>query len=160
MKISVTKFNLKNINKNFIRYLFVFVLLFFISPNSYGNNDPYSKNYKIDVLNYIFDITLSDATDVISCEVTVDFRIQGNSVNKLGLDLIKMSEELNDKGMIVKGVSSEEGSLNFVHEKDKLWIFFERDLMKNKRKKVKIRYSGIPAEGLHIGKNKYGQNFF
>ena len=160
MKISVTKFNLKNINKNFIRYLFVFVLLFFISPNSYGNNDPYSKNYKIDVLNYIFDITLSDATDVISCEVTVDFRIQGNSVNKLGLDLIKMSEELNDKGMIVKGVSSDDGSLNFVHEKDKLWIFFERDLMKNKRKKVKIRYSGIPAEGLHIGKNKYGDRTF
>ena len=120
----------------------------------YASNDPYKKNYKIDVLNYIFDITLSDTTDLIQCEVTVDLMILDSSIEKIKLDLINASENLENKGMIVYNVKSDNGSLKFLHEENELWIYLDQIPIKNDRKKFTISYQGIPSEGLYIRKNK------
>lgn len=124
------------------------------------SNDPYPKNNKIDVLNYIFNLSLSDTSDVVHFEVTVDFRILETGVQKIRLDLVNASQEQENKGMIVQEVKSEGILLTFSHEKDVLWIDLDRVLLKNDRKKLKIRYHGIPSEGLQIGKNKYGDRTF
>ena len=126
----------------------------------YASNDPYKKNYKIDVLNYIFDITLSDTTDLIQCEVTVDLMILDSSIEKIKLDLINASENLENKGMIVYNVKSDNGSLKFLHEENELWIYLDQIPIKNDRKKFTISYQGIPSEGLYIRKNKYGDRTF
>ena len=142
---------------------FCFIALTILSIGSntvYASTDQYPKNPKIDVLNYIFDITLSDASDEINCLVTVDFRALDTGVEKIRLDLVNVSEKLENKGMTVQDVKSENGSLKFLHEKDELWIYLNEPLLKNERKKFTISYSGIPSEGLHIGENKYGDRTF
>ena len=47
---------------------------------SFSWADTYPKNKKVDVLNYVFRIQLSDATDEIKCEVTVDLHYVGAGV--------------------------------------------------------------------------------
>ena len=51
---------------------------------SYGNLDPYPKNTKVDIINYIFDIKLSDKTDEIICNVSVDIRFLAKGIKKNG----------------------------------------------------------------------------
>jgi aminopeptidase N len=63
-----------------------------------SNADTYPKNAKVDVLNYIFRISLSDATDEIKCEVTVDVKYVGARVEMLRLDLVNATAALQNKG--------------------------------------------------------------
>ena len=163
MKRNNLTLNKIKINEIFEMRFFCFIALTILSIGSntvYASTDPYPKNPKIDVLNYIFDITLSDASDEINCLVTVDFRALDTGVEKIRLDLVNVSEKLENKGMTVQDVKSENGSLKFLHEKDELWIYLNEPLLKNERKKFTISYSGIPSEGLHIGENKYGYRTF
>jgi hypothetical protein len=68
--------------------------------------DDYPKNPKIDAINYAFKIELSDETDEIACDLTIDVRFLGAGVKNLRLDLVNASQELNNKGMVVSRVSS------------------------------------------------------
>ncbi|MDZ4714874.1 MAG: M1 family aminopeptidase [Cytophagales bacterium] len=121
--------------------------------------DTYPKNPKIDVLNYVFRIMLSDATDEIKCEVTIDIRYLGE-VKILRLDLIKASSTLANKGMRVSQVVSEGKPLAFTHEKDELSITLGSGTKQNQRSTYTITYSGVPATGLKIANNKYGDRTF
>ena len=140
--------------------LMAFLMLSTTNKVHAASYDPYPKNTKIDILNYIFDLTLSDTSDVVHFEVTVDFRILETGVQKIRLDLVNASQALENKGMTVLDVKSDGSLLNFSHEQDVLWIYIDRVLSKNDRKKFTIRYQGIPSEGLQIGKNKYGDRTF
>src|SRR5690349_12275965 len=82
--------------------------------------DTYPKNPFIDVLNYIFRIELSDATDEIKCEVVIDVQYLGAGVDFLRLDLVKASAALQNKGMFVSRVISAGKTLDFTHENDVL----------------------------------------
>ncbi|NJN41854.1 MAG: M1 family metallopeptidase [Flammeovirgaceae bacterium] len=133
-------------------------LLIVNSPFSLGDN--YPKNPKIDVLNYIFQIELSDRSDEIKSEVTIDVRYLGEGVEMLRLDLVKARPELNNKGMIISQVTSEGKSLDYIHEKDELKIKLKQPSQRNQRSQYTILYSGIPATGLKIANNKYGDRTF
>lgn len=122
--------------------------------------DTYPKNPKIDVLNYTFRIQLSDATDEIRCEVTVDVRYVGAGVEILRLDLIKAGAALGNKGMLVSKVLSEGKSLSFTHENDELKVALPSPSHQNQRSRYTITYSGVPATGLKIANNKYGERTF
>ena len=66
MKRNNLTLNKIKISKIFEMRFFCFIALTILSIGSntvYASTDPYPKNPKIDVLNYIFDITLSDASD-------------------------------------------------------------------------------------------------
>lgn len=71
---------------------------------------------------------LSDATDEIKCEVTVDLHYVGAGVEILRLDLTKASVALGNKGMVVSKVMSAGKALDFTHENDVLSI---KDTSKN-----------------------------
>jgi aminopeptidase N len=62
--------------------------------------------------------------------------------------------------MTVLNVRSGENSLEFLHEEDELWIYMDKVSIENDRKKIIIQYKGIPAEGLKIANNKYGDRTF
>ena len=141
-------------------YCFYFLILSGFYNNSYAIIDPYPKNEKIDILNYIFDITLSDTSDLVKFKVTVDLRVLDTGVKKIRLDLVNTSKKLGNKGMTVNEIKSAGRLLNFVHKQDELWIVMDKVLEKNDRKKIIISYEGIPFEGLQIGKNKYGDRTF
>ena len=146
--------------KNNIIKALSFTILSFFNHVLFANIDPYPKNSKIDILNYIFEINLSDDTDEISCETTVDFRFLDSGIQKVRLDLINVSVKLDNKGMVVESVESNKNQLKFTHKNDELWVYFDKGSMINERNKFTVRYKGIPASGLKIGNNKYGDRTF
>ena len=105
------------------KWLLCSILIIFKTTISSADN--YPKNPKIDVLNYTFRIELSDNTDEIKCEVTLDVRYLGANVEVLRLDLVKASLALANKGMKVTSVTSADKPLTYTHENDELKISFD-----------------------------------
>ncbi len=135
-------------------------LLTILAHSSFAFTDTYPKNPKIDVLNYQFKIELSDDTDEIKCEVTIDLRYLGDGIESLRLDLVKASEALENKGMTVSTILSNGKALDYSHEGDELKIKLPTSSKLNQRAKYTIMYSGVPASGLKIADNKYGDRTF
>lgn len=123
-------------------------------------SDPYPKNSNIDALNYRFNIKVSDTTDEINCEETIDIRYLTAGETSFRLDLIKASEKLENKGMVVSKVISEGKTLAFTHENDVLTIELPAPAIKNQRSSYIVNYKGIPATGLKIANNKDGDRTF
>ncbi|MGA1544548.1 MAG: M1 family aminopeptidase [Saprospiraceae bacterium] len=134
------------------------VLLF--DPTASWTKDTYPKNPAIDVLHYTFKIQLSDLHDTIVCNTTVDFRAMEAGVGQLRLDLINAKSQLQGKGMEVEGVEMRGVKLKYSHEEDVLMVDLPQPSQVNERFQIVVRYRGIPAEGLYIGINKYGDRTF
>lgn len=146
---------MKIITKNSLLLLYI---VFF--TNTAPVNDGYPKNPNIDVINYIFNIELSDTTDEISVDLTVDVRFLAKGIEKMRLDLVNTSSKLQNKGMVVSGVSSNGNPLKFSHINDELFIHLPEPSQKNQRIKIQIQYKGIPANGLKIANNMHGDRTF
>ena len=142
------------------KILVLALLLFAFQNVGTALTDPYPKNPKIDALNYIFEITLSDETDVIKMNATIDVRFLDDGVKELRLDLIKKSAALEGKGMTVSAVNSNGEAVAFRHENDAVFIVLPAPSKKNQRNQFTISYSGIPATGLKIAPNKHGDRTF
>lgn len=122
--------------------------------------DNYPKNPKVDVLNYAFQIELSDNSDEIKCIATIDVRYVAAGVGILRLDLINASQQTNGKGMKVSQVMSDGKAVSYKHEQDELLITLPSMSTVEQRSTYTITYSGIPASGLKIADNKYGDRTF
>jgi len=127
---------------------------------TYSFADKYPKNPKVNILNYQFQIELSDDTDEIKCKTTIDVSYLGEGVQVLRLDLIKASEALENKGMTVSQVMADGKELSFTHEGDALKITLPVASRLNQRSQYIVSYSGVPATGLKIANNKHGDRTF
>lgn len=148
------------VNPSILKGIKTLLVLILFCVTTFSFADKYPKNPKVDVLNYVFNIELSDETDEIKCEVTVDVRFLGAGVDSLRLDLTNATAALENKGMKVQQVKSEDEILKFTHENDALKIKLPATSILNQRTQYTITYSGIPATGLKIAKNKYGDRTF
>ncbi|HNU08814.1 MAG TPA: M1 family metallopeptidase [Pyrinomonadaceae bacterium] len=119
--------------------------------------DTYPKNPKIDVVNYAFKLELSDQSDEISGEATIDVRFLADGLTDLRLDLTNQSDALNGKGMRVGKVISNGKEIAFKHAGDALMITLPTASKANERRSFTVFYHGIPATGLKIADNKYGE---
>jgi aminopeptidase N len=81
-------------------------------------------------------------------------------IETLRLDLIKKSSVLENKGMRVISVASNGKPVNYTHENDALFIALPAASENSQRSQFTITYQGIPATGLIIGDNKYGDRTF
>ncbi len=122
--------------------------------------DRYPKNPGVDVINYDFRIKLSDQTDKIECEATVDVRYLQAGATELRLDLVNATEALGNKGMTVSRVMHNGTELTYTHQGNNLKINLPSAAQKDQRSQYIISYSGIPATGLKIANNKYGDRTF
>ncbi len=122
--------------------------------------DNYPKNPNIDAINYTFRIELSDTTDEIKCEETIEIRYLADGVKTLRLDLVNVSATLGNKGMVVDKVISGGETLAYTHENDALIIELPSPSVSNQRSSYTVTYKGVPASGLKIAKNKYGDRTF
>ena len=122
--------------------------------------DTYPKNQNIDVINYHFRLDLSDTTDEITGEATIDVKFLVDGIQELRLDLINASKELNGKGMSVNRVTSEGKAVQYRHKNNAVFIILPSVSKANQRGKYTIFYKGIPATGLKIGNNKYNERTF
>ena len=110
----------------------------------------------IDVQHYMYEIYLSDSTDLIKGRATITFKVL-SPASAIKLDLVKVSGE---KGMSVQTVTDKQGALKYVHQGKTLEINFNRQLAAGEQKEITIAYSGIPNDGLIISKNKYNRRTF
>ena len=111
----------------------------------------------IDVVNYQFNISLTDASDTIDCRAIINLKVL-NGTGKIDLDLVSING--TGKGMKVNSVWDEQTNqpLSYSHSNDVLHINNNDNTTRNKI--IGISYKGIPADGLIISKNKYNQRTF
>ena len=122
--------------------------------------DAYPRNPGIDVLGYVFELTLSDETDEISGVAMATARYLTGGQRELRLDLVQPSDTLNGGGMTVSRVETEGRELAFRHEGHQLFIDLGRVVEPGERVRVRVHYAGRPAGGLVIGPNTYGDRTF
>jgi aminopeptidase N len=122
--------------------------------------DTYPKNPAIDALNYAFRLELSDTTDAIVGELTLDLRFMAAGVQSVRLDLVNAGAAHGEKGMRVSGVTLNGAAVPFTHANDELLIPLASPPAVQQRARVVVRYAGTPATGLLIGKNKHGDRTF
>ena len=119
--------------------------------------DNYPRQPAIDALHYTFRISLSDDNDEVAGEATADFRFLQSGVAQVALDLTSVRD---GKGMTVAEVSSGGAGLRFQHSGDRLVITLDSTPAAGERRQFTVKYHGIPGDGLHIAKNKFGDRTF
>lgn len=117
---------------------------------------PIFSQPNIDIIHYDFLISLSDSSDRIHVNENVLIkRTQANL--ELNLDLQQLRSD--GKGMQVAEVKLDNKNLPFTHSSQQLKITLP-SIVKDSIEIISINYSGIPADGLIIGKNIYDQRTF
>jgi len=119
--------------------------------------DNYPRQPGVDVQSYVFRVTLSDDTDEIVGETTVDVRFVQDGLPSFSLDL---ASPAGGKGMTVSSVASGGAALEFTHRDDRLLIRLPAPAKAGERRAFTIEYRGVPAGGLNIGANRYGERTF
>jgi aminopeptidase N len=134
-----------------MRIFFLFFLLnFFLISQA---------QFNYDVLHYHFNLELSDRSDTIKGKASIRIKAT-ESFSSFVLDFAKGK---NGKEMKVQNVfrqNSESEKLEFDLSNDKLAITLPAALKKGEERELVIFYSGVPADGLIITKNKYGDRTF
>src|SRR4051794_18344293 len=119
--------------------------------------DNYPRQPAIDAQHYTFRITLTDDSDEVEGEATVDLRFVRSGVTQVVLDLTSSKD---GKGMTVAAVSSRGAGLQFQHAADRLAITLDSTPAPGERRQITVKYHGIAGSGLHIAKNKFGERTF
>jgi aminopeptidase N len=119
--------------------------------------DGYKRNTDADVIHYDFSISVSDTNNIIygHAEIVVNFT---RTVNSIEFDL--KNKGTDGKGMMVKDVAFNKGSINWVHTGDRIRISMDDSVKAAIQGIFSIDYSGVPADGLIISKNKFGERTF
>lgn len=155
--------------KRLLRMLRVLIVLCVLAPMLTANaqetaydsvGDSYPKNENIDILNYSFEIQITDNSELIQVTSTVEALYKQAGQQSLRLDLVKKSDALDGKGMVIDEIRLDNQPLAFVHDGDELLIDLGRETRAHERIKVSVQYHGIPATGPVIGPNKYGDFTF
>ena len=135
------------------------ILLGFISLSAWADN--YPRNYNIDIIHYNFKIQLSDKTDEIVGTTKVNLVFKKENIKDFRLDLVNIDKNsIQKKGMQVESVLYNGVPVNFTHQDNSLHIQWNNGSQKEQAGEFTIQYKGIPAGGLRIGLNKYGERCF
>jgi aminopeptidase N len=119
--------------------------------------DPYTRQPGIDAIHYAFELALNDSTDQIEGRATVELRFARPGVTSFWLDLATVAA---GKGMTVLDVSTDGAPVQFTDADDKLTITLAAAPALDAHRTFVVRYRGVPASGLWIGKNKFGERVF
>ncbi len=112
---------------------------------------------QLDVQHYAFQLELSDKTDQVTASATVRIKFL-QPLSSFTLDLVKQGAD--GKGMNVLSVRESENQVKFNHEGESLTISPEPAVQAGQERTFLILYQGIPADGLIIDRNKYGERTF
>lgn len=138
--------------------LLVFWSLLFLSFSCIGNSYAQNQNQQlqlIDVLHYTFEIAVNDQNDEIKGVATLQIAFK-TSLKNFELDLSNVKD---GKGMLIDEVMENEKSIKFTHQNDKIQLFIATTNVGEQRS-YRIKYQGIPDDGLIISKNKFGDRVF
>ena len=125
----------------------------------------------IDIEAYVFALTLRDDTDEITGRTDITLRFTADGVAEVPLDLIGRTPPepsgvptppaTPTPGMQVLAVTTPAGgALPYRHEGDVLTVTLPSPGTAGARTTFTVDYRGVPASGLRIGPNKYGERTF
>jgi len=112
------------------------------------------KNF-IDIIHYKFEIELSDKSDTIKGQAEIKLKYL-QSLSSFKLDLVQSTQ---GQGMKVQKITGNNIS-SFTKGTDDITISLLPGIKIGDTATFTIIYSGIPAEGLIISKNRYGHRCF
>lgn len=113
----------------------------------------YPVNSNQDIIHYTFTLGVSDTSNVIYGEAEIHFKTKDQ--NYLVLDLVG---EKDEKGMMVDYILGGSDTLEYLHQNNRLKIKF--DDLSEPPSQITIKYHGVPANGLLIDNNKFGERVF
>jgi aminopeptidase N len=137
---------------------FLSLLLLICSYQATIAQDRENRFRQMDVQRYQFELQLNDADDQINGKATIDILFL-QDMTALDLDLINY-HTAKGKGMKVSSVQQGKQALSFTHTNNILRISAAGKWKAGESAAITINYSGIPADGLIISKNKYGKRTF
>ena len=135
---------------------FIFFITFCLTQLAAQNH--YTRFESIDVQHYIFEIHLNDSTNAIEGTTTINVKFLKPSQNLI-LDFVGRNDS-TDTGMTVSSVKYHGNSVDFAHHNNHLEINLKKIINQNETAEIEIKYSGIPADGMIISKNKFGDRTF
>ncbi|MCH8873578.1 M1 family metallopeptidase [candidate division KSB1 bacterium] len=141
--------------KPWILLLFVLIL-----SCSFVFADSYPRNPNIDVLHYKFQLTLSDETDEIRGHAEIEIQFKVDDVSEFALDLIGQLHPDSTNGMTVTGITQNEQAVAFSHKNYRIHFQLRSPSRANERRTYAVSYHGIPADGLIISENMFGERTF
>ena len=131
----------------------------------------------IDVLDYRFELVLSDTSDEIEGRAVIGFRLlQAVSEVEFDLDDVDGSSYLEHGDAALESGGMEVSSVAYVgppgsgrefvptasfdHGDDRLRVSLGDDARVGEKRHLEVRYRGVPADGLTIGTNRHGDRTF
>jgi aminopeptidase N len=122
--------------------------------------DTYPRQSGIDVEHYVFRLVLTDASDEIRGEASVDVRFLAAGLDRVVLDLAGRTAARGDRGMLVSAVTEDGAARPFDHAGDRLSIPLSRPSVAGERRRLTVAYAGLPATGLRVGPTRHGDRAF
>lgn len=141
-----------------IAFLLVFAAALAARPAP-ARADSYPRQPGVDVEAYVFRLVLNDGTSVISGDADIDVAFKADGVREIWLDLVGPSAD-GKTGMKVERVTSAGRALPFSHEHDRIRIDLGGPSRTGEHRRLTVRYTGTPADGLFIGRNRDGDRVF
>jgi aminopeptidase N len=132
------------------------LLALLLAAPALGQSHPPGATF--DVLHYRFGIALSDASNAIEGEATVEVGILEAGTEAVALDLIGTRPE--GTGMTVTAVTEDGETRPFTHEDDRLTVVLPSPARAGEARRITVAYRGVPADGLVIATNKHGDRTF
>ncbi len=146
------------------RIALVLLPLLVLRPVPAGaDTDPYPRDPDLDVLHYVFELELSDATDVVQGRTTLTVRFRRAGKTSFSLDLVGRDSgggEGPPTGMAVTGVDEAGRPARFTHTGNRLTIQLGTPASTAEERTFTVAYEGVPADGLIIARNRYGERTF
>lgn len=142
------------INKTLFACAFCLLLLL---PAMAISKDSYPRSPGTDITHYRFHISLNDSTNRIEGITEIEANLNGTA-STLSLDLTGTGG--NGKGMTVERIMAGENPLTFRHSGNRIEIDLPDTIRSGAKFTCSIKYAGIPADGLIISKNKFGERSF
>lgn len=134
----------------------LFFLILCLSNLSAQNH--YNRFESIDIQNYIFEIHLNDSTNRIEGRARIKIKFL-KPTQKIQLDFVGKSDSTHT-GMEVSKINLNENQLKFTHQNNQLEIDYNKIFNAGELVEIEVEYAGIPADGLIISKNKFGDRTF
>jgi aminopeptidase N len=126
-------------------------MVFLLNAKPVQKPDP-----KIDVIHYEFNININDSSNIIYCTTITDIAIKV-AVNSVSFSLGNKGPD--GKGMTISAVLFNGKEIRWTHTGNILTLT-DANTAEPAQARITIRYSGIPADGLIISKNKFGNRTF
>jgi len=114
--------------------------------------DSYPRQPGIDAQHYIFRVMLSDDSNEIAAQSTAVIRFVSDGIAEVSLDLAAP--------MKVSEVTSAGVPVRYTHADDRLAIALPVHSKAGEMREFTVTYRGMPASGLHIVNNKFGERCF